>query len=190
MIILPHMERELCRTCQIGRALEKRPASAKVLDFYRLFNIWRRRICLTRTGHRRNNTYSCKLLKRAYGQTQEVRTETAGTPAHRHSQLIRRGHLRCFVSREPVLRPQRPSTSTLRDAATPSRRGPVHRRGGRSVRRLSPNLLSGPDGFRTCRPDRFDAPTARPQGRSQAFRGGHRACPELEARLTWSNYQR
>lgn len=190
MIILPHVERELCRNCGVGRTRDKHYSSAKALDSGRLFNIRCIRFCLTRTGHRRNKTYRCELLRRAYGQTQEVRPETAGTPAHRHSQPQLCGHLRRIVSREPVLRPQRPATSALRDAATPSRRGPVHRRGGRRVRRLSPNLLSGPDGFRTCRPDRAVAQTARPQARSQAFRGSHRAGAAIENCLTWSNYHR
>ena len=190
MVIMPHVEKELCRTGQVCWASTGKVFPTKTLYYLLIFNVRFLRYRLTSIRHRRNKTYSCKLLKRAHGQTQEVRTETAGTSAHRHSQPLRRGHLRRLVSRAPVLRPQRPAPSALRDAATPSRRGPVHRRGGRRFRRLSPNLLSGPSGFRTCRPDRPNAPTTRSQARSQTFRGGHRACPELEARLTWSHYQR
>src|SRR6266849_3061620 len=191
MVYLPHMERELCRralpSCIDGQWL----MIANTSYYYGLLANLRLQLSLTSIRYRRNNIYSFnQLVGRAYGQTQEARSETAGTQAHRHPQPVPGCRLRRFVSREPVLRPQRPAASALRDAATPPRRRPFNRRCSGSIRRLSPNFLSGTSGFRTCWPDGSDAQATRPAGRSQAFRRSNRACAELEAFLAGANHYR
>jgi len=189
MVISPHMERELCRTSMIGKVKDRRVLFTIIAYFFAMLKDLRLRLSLTSIFHRRNNIYS-RFEGKAYGQTQKAHAETAGTQAHRHPQSSPEHDLRPFVSRQPVLRSPRSAASTLRDVATSPHGGRFSRRGGLSIRSLSPNFLSGPSSIRSCWPDRTGAQTTRPKRRSQTLCRSNRACPELEAFGTGHNDDR
>src|SRR2546428_1631859 len=66
------------------------------------------------------------LTEESHGERPQDRSETAGTQAHRHAEPIPDRRHRHFVSRESVFRLQRPSASSLRDAAAPPRGRQFH----------------------------------------------------------------
>src|SRR5580704_9651875 len=66
---------------------------------------------------RHNNTYTIRTEK-SNGQTEEARSEAAGTQTYRHAQPSSRRGLRRPFPRESVLRFQRPAAGALRDAAS------------------------------------------------------------------------
>src|SRR5882757_8491825 len=67
-----------------------------------------------------------------------------------------------------ILRLQRSSAGQVRDAATSARGGNRENRGGRSFRRLAPDVLPGGSGLRASGLDRTGSQDTRSQGGAQA----------------------
>src|SRR5258706_13172336 len=102
MVILPHMERELCRLALVRRASTHRLITINPLVYGYLTDRARTRLCLTTTRERHNNIDS-NFTGESYGQTQQGRSETTGAQTHWHTQSSPGRWLRHFVSRESVL---------------------------------------------------------------------------------------
>src|SRR5438128_558995 len=96
---------------------------------------------LTPIAYGHNNTY-IYLAEEQHDERPQDQSETAGTQTHRHPEPARDYRNRHFVSRESVLRLQRPPASSLRDAAAPPSGRQFHSRCGHGLWSLSANLLS------------------------------------------------
>src|SRR5208283_3371038 len=189
MIISPHMEEELCRAVLVYKLVTLGNSSSLSNNqaYYQVDTL--RDSWLTNWNVRHNNTYIWRR-RRFDGQTQEARSEAAGTQTHRHPQPSSRLGLRRLVPRGPLLRFQGPATSALRDVAAPPRGGRFCGWCGLHVRSLSPNLLSGTNRFREQGTDRPGTETAWPQGRTQAVLHHPRARPDPEGFYPRTHYHR
>ena len=137
----------------------------------------------------RHNYYYIQNNLDLYGQTRTTRPETAGTQTHWHAQSTPRSRGRSPVQREPVLRSQGSSPSSLRDAAAAQRRKHVDSRRGCRFWGLSPHLLSGTSGLQSGWPGRLVAQSAWPKGWTQGDGRSSRLHSKLEGDRTWADHR-
>ena len=123
------------------------------------------------------------------GQTRTTRPEGGGTQAHRHAQSSPRSRGRSPVQKESVLRSQRSSPSSLRDAAAAQRRRYVDSRRGCRFWSLSPHLLSGTSGLQSGWSGRLVAQSAWPKGWAQGDGRSSRVRSKLEGGRTWADHR-
>ena len=137
----------------------------------------------------RHNYYYIANKTVPNGQTWTTRPESAGTQAHRHAQSTSRSRGRSLVQREPLLRSQRPSPGSLRDAAAAQRRRNVDSRFGGRFWCLSAHLLSSTSSFQSGWSGRLVAQSAWSKGWSQGNSRRSRLRSKLEGSRTWADHR-
>ena len=123
-------------------------------------------------------------------QARQDRRQDCGTEPKRNPQSAPRGGGRCAVSQQSILRRPRPAANPIRDAASPSRRGPIDCRCCSGFRSVTPHLLPGTGRVRRARPGWVGASAARPQGTTQALARGLAARPGTEDRGLIPQYRK
>lgn len=137
----------------------------------------------------RRNYYYRESERDPDGQTRTARPEGGGAQAFRHAQSSPRSRGRSPIQREPVLRSQGSSASSLRDAAPAQRRRHVDSRRGRRFWSLSPHLLSGTSGLPSGWSGRPIAQSAWPKGWAQGDGRSSRIRSKLEGGSTWTDHR-
>ena len=123
------------------------------------------------------------------GKTPPARPEDAGVEAYRDAQSTPRSRGRSPVQRKPVLRSQRSSPSSLRDAAAAQCSRDINSGCGCRFWGLSPHLLSGTSGLQSGWPGRLVAQSAWPKGWTQGDDRSSRLHSKLEGDRTWVDHR-
>src|SRR6266516_4023226 len=136
----------------------------------------------------RHNYYYIETERYPDGQTRTTRPEGAGTQAHRHAQSTPRSRGRSPVQRKPLLRSQRPSPGSLRDAAAAQSPRDVDSRCRRRFWSLAAHFLSGPSSLQSGWVGRLVAQSAWSKGWAQGDGRSSRLHSNLEGDRTWSDH--
>src|SRR5262245_11204442 len=118
--------------------------------------------------------YPGEEVPHAQTETETARSQTRGAQTPRGVEPTPAAGPPRALSRTQLLRPQRPGTGQVRDAAPGARRWRLDQPLGRGVRSVTSFLLSGRGRLRGVRPGRARAAQARTAGRAQANPGGAR----------------
>lgn len=145
-------------------------------------------LCLPRIVVRHNVVYITFEL--SHGQTNKTRPKNAGVKTDWHPQSSSRFCFRRSLQRESLLRSQRPSPGSLRDAAPSHCRKSPDRRCRYQVRRLAAYHLPRPGCIPASRSERLASQAAWTQRKAQAVGRGPRLCEGLARHGTELDHRR